>query len=67
MNTYGGQFEKATDGNLIYPQLSQQQFGYDGNGRLSTITIQAYGNTYVKTLAYNVGGKVETVSLWVKQ
>jgi len=60
--------ELATDGTLIYPDMSPtgKQYGYDGSGNLTTVTITQYGATWIKTLTY-VSGKLTATSLWVRQ
>lgn len=63
---FGPNGERASDGNLIYPNQAAIAYGYDGSGNLTTETLSMYGNTYVKTYTWT-GGKLTGESLWVKQ
>lgn len=61
---FGPQGERATDGNLIYPNQAEVAYGYDGSGNLITETLTQYGNVYVKTYTWT-GGNLTKQSLWV--
>lgn len=63
---YGPNGERATDGNIIYPNCAAEAYGYDGSGNLITETLTQYGATYVKTYTWTAG-KMTAESLWVKQ
>lgn len=63
---YGPNGERATDGNVIYPNQAAVAYGYDGSGNLTTETLTQYGSTYVKTYTWT-SGKLTAESLWVKQ
>ena len=63
---FGPHGERASDGNVIYPNCAAITYGYDGSGNLATETLTQYGNTYVKTYTWT-SGKLTAESLWVKQ
>lgn len=44
-----------------------QAFGYDAQGRLSTITETRDSGVYVKTNNYDASGRLSGSSAWVKQ
>lgn len=60
--------ELASDGTLIYPNMSTtgEAYGRDAQGRISTITITQYGVQWVKTLTYTAAG-IDNTGLWVRQ
>lgn len=61
---FGPTGERATDGNMIYPNCSVVDYGYDTSGNLITETLSQYGKIYVKTYTWT-GGKFTRESLWV--
>lgn len=63
---FGHSGERATNGNVIYPNQAAIEYGYDGSGNLTTETLTQYGDTYVKTYTWT-SGKLTAQSLWVKQ
>ena len=63
---FGPNGERASDGNVIYPNCAAITYGYDASGNLTTETLMQYGNTYVKTYTWT-SGKLTAESLWVKQ
>lgn len=63
---YGPNGERATDGNIIYPNQAALAFGYDGNGKMTTATLTQYSAVYVKTYTWT-NSLLTAESLWVKQ
>lgn len=63
---YGPNGERATDGNIIYPNMAAVAYGFDGSGNLITETLTMYGANYVKTYTWS-NGAMTNRSLWVKQ
>lgn len=58
--------ERADDGSMIYPNLAEISYGYDGSGNLTSETLTQYDNIYVKTYTWT-GSNLTNQSLWVKQ
>jgi YD repeat-containing protein len=56
----------ANDGKQFDLDNVEQTFGYDGNGNLTTITVEVAGNTYVQTFTYT-GSNLTNISGWIKQ
>ena len=63
---FGPVGERATDGNLIYPNQAEVGYGYDAAGNLTSATLSQYGGTYVKTYTWT-GGNLIKETLWVRQ
>lgn len=63
---FGPNGERASDGNVIYPNCAAVAYGYDASGNLITETLMQYGASYVKTYTWT-SGKLTAESLWVKQ
>jgi len=42
------------------------EYGYDGSGNLTTITVIYRGNTYIQTFTYS-GSNLVGSSNWIKQ
>lgn len=65
-------YENASDGNPLPISDLAVALGYDGNGNVTTLTVN-YPNrggtltTYVQTLTYNGSGNVTNISQWVPQ
>ena len=57
----------ASDGVLLPLDSLQQVLTYDGNGRLSTITVTQGADSYRQTLTYDGAGKLTGVSAWEAQ
>lgn len=63
---FGPNGERASDGNVIYPNCAAIVYDYDVAGNLTTETLTQYGSTYIKTYTW-AGNKLISQSLWVKQ
>lgn len=44
-----------------------QTLAYDGNGRLSSVSVTQNGVIYTQTLAYDAEGRLSSVSAWEAQ
>lgn len=55
-----------SEGNAIAPDSMAQTLGYNGAGKLATITATDGTNSWVQTLTYTAG-RLSSVSQWVKQ
>jgi hypothetical protein len=50
----------------LFEQLPTD-FSYDGNGRLSSVSVTQNGVIYTQTLVYNAEGRLSSVSAWEAQ
>jgi|GEM_PF-5631685 len=55
----------AADGQSLALDSLAQALAYDASGRLSTVTVEAGGVTYRRTLTYDASDRVSNVSAWV--
>jgi len=57
----------ASDGKELQIDSLSPVLAYNASNLLSTITVTAFGNTYVQTYTYNAGGLLTNISVWVRQ